>query len=302
MEEKFKLETKRGNKIACRIWKEEYKEYKGIIQLVHGMQEHIGRYSEFASFLAKEGYIVIGHDNLGHGDTIKSKEEFGHFADKNGWEYLVDDIHLVYEYAKNKYPDLKYIILGHSMGSLLVRTYITKYEDLIDKVILSGTSGRKKGLISGIIFVKILKVFLGKKYKSRLVEYLVTGSFNRKFEPTRTKADWTSKDENSVNKFINDKMCLKNFTLQAYEDLLKGNVYVNKQKNINKSLKVPILIISGDMDPVGEYSKGVIRVYKKLQKTNDKVDIRLFKDDRHEILNEVDKQYVYYVITNWIEK
>lgn len=232
----------------------------------------------------------------------KSEEEYGHFSDKQGWSNLVDDIHKVQAFAKKEYPDLKYTIFGHSMGSLLVRTYITKYKDKIDKVIICGTSGKRLGIISGIFLIKLMKIFLGKKYKSELIEYLVTGSFNKKFNPNRTVADWTSRDQESVDEFISDKKCLKNFTLQAYEDLLKGSLYVSKQKNVNKSIKVPILITSGDKDPVGENAKGVIRVYKMFEKGNYEVDIRLFKDARHELLNEINKEEVFGYILNWIEK
>ncbi len=302
MEKKFEIESSTGKKIAGRIWRQERKEYKGIIQLVHGMQEHIGRYTEFAEFLSQKGYIVIGHDHLGHGETVKNEEEYGHFSDKHGWSNLVDDIHKVQAFAKKEYPDLKYTIFGHSMGSLLVRTYITKYKDKIDKVIICGTSGKRLGIISGIFLIKLMKIFLGKKYKSELIEYLVTGSFNKKFNPNRTVADWTSRDQESVDEFISDKKCLKNFTLQAYEDLLKGSLYVSKQKNVNKSIKVPILITSGDKDPVGENAKGVIRVYKMFEKGNYEVDIRLFKDARHELLNEINKEEVFCYILNWIEK
>lgn len=301
MEEKIKIKSSVGVDIACRIWKDNKKEYKGIIQIVHGMQEHIGRYIEFAEFLAKEGYIVVGHDQLGHGDTVNSEEEYGHFSDTNGWEKLVEDINIVYKYIKEKYPNLKYILFGHSMGSILVRTYITKYNNPIDKVIICGTTKKRNGIRIGIGFIKILKVIFGKKYKSAFVEYLVTGSFNKKFEQ-KTRIDWISRDNETIKKFVSDKKCLKNFTLQAYEDLLKGTLYVSKQKNINKSMKIPLLFISGDMDPVGGYGRGIIKIFNMYQKTNEKVDIRLLKNARHEILNELDKEFVYTVIVKWIEK
>lgn len=302
MEEKFEIESSAGIKIACRIWKEELKEYKGVVQLVHGMQEHIGRYNIFAEFLAKNGYIVIGHDQLGHGNTVKAEEEYGHFSDENGWNCLIEDIHRVYEYSKEQYSDLKYIIFGHSMGSLLVRDYITKYKDNIDKIIISGTSGYRRDIPLGIFLLKILKLILGKKYKSKIARYLVMDSFNREFAPNRTIADWISRDDDVVDNYINDNKCLRNFTLQAYEDLLKGISYVSKQKNINKSLKVPMLFISGDEDPVGQNAKGVIKVFNKYEKINDNVTIRLIKNARHEIINELNKDFVFEMILSWIEK
>lgn len=302
MEEKFEIESSAGIKIACRIWKEERKEYKGVVQLVHGMQEHIGRYKVFAEFLASHGYIVIGHDHLGHGNTVKAEDEYGHFSDVNGWDYLVEDIHRVQIYTKEKYPNLKYVIFGHSMGSLLVREYITKYNDNIDKVILSGTSNSRFFLPIGILFLRFLEAILGKKYKSEFIRYLVLGSFNNQFSPNRTIADWISRDDEIVDNFINDNKCLRNFTLKAYEDLLQGTCYISKQKNINQSMNIPILFVSGDEDPVGQNSKGVIKVYNKYEKINNDVTIRLIKNARHEVLNEINKEFVFEIILSWIEK
>lgn len=304
MNKEFKFKSCTGKNVYARMWiNKEIKEYKAVVQLVHGMQEHIGRYDDFANMLAECGYIVVGHDHLGHGNTVEKEEEFGYFADIDGWNKLVEDIHILQNQIKNEYPDLPYVIMGHSMGSLLVRTYLTKYEDDIQGAIISGTSGQKTGLIAGMLLTKLVMLFRGKRYKSNLLEYLVTGSFNKKFKPNRTKSDWTTRDYEQVDKFVNDAKCGKNFTAIAYYDLLSGTYYLSKQKNINKTLNVPILIFSGDKDPVGENAKGVIRVYNMLKKAGlDNVRIRLFKDGRHEMLNEINKEEVYYFILDWLEK
>lgn len=290
--------------IKGREWKDESrKEYKGIVQIVHGMQEHIGRYEDFATFLAKQGYIVVAHDQLGHGKTAKQKNEYGFFAPKNGWKYLVDDVHLLYKQEKEKYPEIPYFIFGHSMGSLIVRTYLIRYQDKLEGAILSGTSGQKSLLRTGILLTKLLKVFKGQKYKSELMEYLVTGSFNRKFKPNETNVDWISRDKDTIQFYLKDEDNGKKFTLQAYEDLLKGTLFLSKQKNINKTQDIPIVLFSGDKDPVGENAKGVIRAYHMLEKANlQDVTIRLFKDGRHEMLHEINKEEVYRFILNWIEK
>ena len=304
MDKEFKFKSCTGKNVYARMWiNKEIKEYKAVVQLVHGMQEHIGRYDDFANMLAECGYIVVGHDHLGHGNTVEKEEEFGYFADSDGWNKLVEDIHILQNQIKNEYPNLPYVIMGHSMGSLLVRTYLTKYEDDIQGAIISGTSGQKTGLIAGMLLTKLVMLFRGKRYKSNLLEYLVTGSFNKKFKPNRTKSDWTTRDYEQVDKFVNDAKCGKNFTAIAYYDLLSGTYYLSKQKNINKTLNVPILIFSGDKDPVGENAKGVIRVYNMLKKAGlDNVRIRLFKDGRHEMLNEINKEEVYYFILDWLEK
>lgn len=304
MNKEFKFKSCTGKNVYARMWiNEEIKEYKAVVQLVHGMQEHIGRYDDFANVLAECGYIVVGHDHLGHGNTVEKEDEFGYFADSDGWNKLVEDIHILQNQIKSEYPDLPYVIMGHSMGSLLVRTYLTKYKDNIQGAIISGTSGQKTGLVAGMLLTKLIMLFRGKRYKSNLLEYLVTGSFNKKFKPNRTKSDWTTRDYEQVDRFVNDAKCGRNFTAIAYYDLLSGTYYLSKQKNINKTLNVPILIFSGDKDPVGENSKGVIRVYNMLNKAGlENVKIRLFKDGRHEMLNEINKEEVYYFILDWLQE
>ncbi len=305
MVESFYFTSSTGVEVYAQKWiNKELAEYKGIVQLVHGMQEHIGRYDDFAKVLADCGYIVVGHDHLGHGNTVKNEEDFGYFADTDGWDRLVEDIHILQNEIQKEYPELPYVIMGHSMGSLLVRTYVTKYKDNLSGMIISGTSGQKGSLlILGKMLIKVIMLFKGKRYKSKLLEYLITGSFNKKFKPNRTNADWTTRNEEIVDKYQKDPKCGKNFTAIAYYELLKGTHYLSKQKNINKTLKIPTLIFSGDKDPVGENAKGVIRVYKMLMKAGlDKVKIRLFKDGRHEMLNEINKDDVYYLILDWLKE
>lgn len=304
MKEEFSFNSCTGKKLYAAKWyKQEITNPIGVIQLVHGMQEHIGRYEEFIQELVMCGYIVVGHDQLGHGKTVQKEEEFGYFACNKGWDKLVEDIHILQNLIQKQYPNIPYIIMGHSMGSLLVRTYVSNYQDKLSGIILSGTSGQRKGLVSGIIVTKLIGLIKGENYRSKLLEYLITGSFNKKFKPTRNKADWTTRDYENVEKYDKDLLCGRNFTASAYLDLLKGSYYLSKQRNIKNTPKIPILLFSGDKDPVGEQSKGVIRVYHMLQKTgNEKVRIRLFKEGRHEMLNEINKKEVYYFILNWLDK
>lgn len=240
---------------------------------------------------------------MGHGETVKEESQFGHFADKDGWDRLVEDVHILQNQIKEEYTNIPYVVMGHSMGSLVVRTYVTKYKDDIDGIIISGTSGQVKGLSSGKMLIKLMKGIKGKKYKSKLVEYLITGSFNRKFKHPKTKSDWTSRDEKSVEKYVKDPKCGKNFTLQAYEDLLNGTQYLSKEENIIDTPNVPILIFSGEKDPVGENGKGVKRVYEMLRDTGkSNITLKLFPDGRHEMLNETNKEEVYQYILHWLQE
>lgn len=294
MIEEFYFTSSEGSRVFAKKWRnEEIKQYRGVVQLVHGMQEHIARYDEFAKMIADNGYIVVGHDHLGHGNTAKNEEDFGYFAKKDGWNRLVEHVHILQNQISKEYIELPYFIFAHSMGSLVVRTYLTKYKDNLAGVILSGTSGRKSGLLAGEVLTKLIMIFKGEYYRSSLLEYLITGSFSKKFQ----EVDHTTNTEEK------DPKCGFNFTTNGYLNLLKGTYYLSKQRNINKTMDVPILLISGDKDPVGEMGKGVIRVAKMLEKARLKnVTIRLFKDARHELINDVNKMQVYYVMFNWLNK
>lgn len=302
MIEEFRFKSSTSKEIYTKKWyNENLNEYKGVVQLVHGMEEHIGRYDEFANFLAKNGFVVVGHDHLGHGKTAKTDSELGYFTQKNGWFYLAEDIHILQNKIKQEYPNIPYIILGHSMGSLLTRTYVTLYQDDLNGIIITGTSGQKIGLLTGKILAKVIMIFKGKKYKSKMLAYLVTGSFNRQFKPNKTPVDWTTSDEKVIQEHINDTTPRCKFTASAYYELFKGSMYLNKKKNIKKTPNVPILIFSGDKDPVGEKGKGVKRVYKMLKKTGkEDVTLKLFPNGRHEMLNEINRQEVFNFVLNWI--
>ncbi len=304
MVESFYFTSSTGKNVYAKRWRnEDIKEYKGIIQLVHGMSEHIGRYEKFAKVLSNNGYIVVGHDHLGHGNTAETEEDLGYFSKENGWDRLVEDVHILQNKIAAEYPNLPYFIFGHSMGSLVVRTYLTKYKDNIKGVILSGTSGQKAGLLMGQVLTKLVILIYGDHYRSNILEYLITGSFNKKFNDTkRTDIDWITRDEEVLDEYEKDPKCGFNFTANGYLNLLKGVYYLSKQKNINKTMNVPILLISGDKDPVGKMGKGPMRVLKMLEKAGLKnVKLRLFRDARHELVNETNNGEVYYVILNWMK-
>lgn len=304
MIEEFNFKSSTGKKIHAQKWFDEtLKEYKAVVQLVHGMEEHIGRYEEFATFLAKHGFMVVGHDHLGHGKTAQSEEERGFFAEKDGWFYLVEDIHILQNKIKQEYPNIPYIIMGHSMGSLLTRTYVTLYQDPLDGIIITGTSGQKAGLLTGKLLSGCIMLSKGKKYKSKLLATLVTGSFNRQFKPNKTEIDWTTSDEKIIEEHSKDTIPHCKFTVSAYYELFRGSMYLNKKKNIAKTPNIPILIFSGEKDPVGENGKGVKRVYQMLKETGKKdVTLKLFPNGRHEMLNEINREEVFDFVLNWIKR
>ena len=304
MIEEFKFKSSTGKELYAKKWYDEKREnYKGVVQLVHGMEEFIGRYDEFALFLANNGYIVVGHDHIGHGNSVKDDSELGNFGCKDAWFRLTEDIHILQNIVSNQYPNLPYIVMGHSMGSLLTRTYLTIYKDKLSGAIITGTSGQKYGLHVGIVLALIIKFFKGGEYKSKLLERLVTGSFNNNFKPVRTEADWTTSDESRVDEYIRVAKPNRKFTVDSYIALFKGSIYLNKKDKIKNTPNIPILIFSGDKDPGGGNGKGVKRVYNMLKEAGvEDITFKLFKNGRHEMLNEVNREEVFNFVLNWLKK
>lgn len=275
---------------------------RGIVQLSHGMCEYIERYEDFIQYLTDNCILVCGNDHLGHGNSVSNDAGLGYMAKKNGWKYIIKDLHTTTLKIKEMYPDVPFYLLGHSMGSFAARNYITKYSNDIDGVIISGTSFSNIFSDAGIFFADITKLFKGSKYRSRFINNLMFKNYNDKYEDSTSDFDWISKDKNIVNKYEKDPHCNFIFTASGFKDCfcLLNSVSTNAwYKNVPKDL--PILLVSGSMDPVGNYGKGVKKVYKKL-KSNKVTDIRiqLYPSDRHEILNETDKKQVYKDILKWL--
>jgi len=275
---------------------------KAIVQIVHGMAEHADRYLDFADFLCSQGYIVFIHEHVGHGKTAMMVEKLGVFSDSHQNETMLEDTLKMNITAKKKYPHLKVFLLGHSMGSFIVRNFAAKYGNHLDGLIISGTGGRNKMLGVGILVAKVIKLFNGGNYKSKMIDNLSFGNFNWKYEDVKTKFDWLSRDREIVNKYIEDDFCGYLFDLNGMLSLFNLNRVANSDNTYMKTdNELKILIISGAMDPVGNFGKGVKEVhdnYKKFGSTNSV--IKLYNSSRHELLNEYNKESVYEDIVNFM--
>lgn len=274
---------------------------KGILQIAHGMLEHIDRYDDFANFMASNGIVVAGNDHLGHGSSVLSEEDRGFFSEGDGNKTVIEDIRKLSEILKEEYSGLPFFILGHSMGSFLLRQYISIYDDL-DGALIVGTGYQPYVLIkSGELICKAMAVFKGWRYRSKFVNQLAIGGNNKYFEPVKTKSDWLTRDEEIVDAYIKDKRIDFIFTLNAFYYMFKGMLYLYDKNYINKVPKdLPIILLSGYQDPVGNFGKDVKKLYNTCKDTMTDVTINLYNDDRHEILNELDKENIYEDILNWI--
>lgn len=275
---------------------------KAIFQMVHGMAEHSDRYEDFATFMCSNGYAVFINDHVGHGKSINNESDLGYFGERDGWLGFVNDAKLLTDIAKSEYPERPVIFFGHSMGSFVARYYAEKFGADIAGAVFSGTSGTNPGAGVGIILADVISKMRGSRYRSGFIDTIAFGSYNKCFGgKARTKFDWLSRDEAEVDAYINDSKCGYLFTAAGYKDMFKILKAVSSPswyKSVPFSL--PMLLVAGDMDPVGEYGKGVRQVSSDLKSSGHKsVSMKLYKDYRHEILNEVGRKDVYYDILTW---
>ncbi len=266
---------------------------KGVVQISHGMAEHSNRYIRFAEELCKAGYVVFLNDHVGHGLSVNDKKMLGYFG-KNGEEAFIDDMKILTDIAKNEYPDLPFFVLGHGMGSLIARKYTAKYKSFIDGVVYSATSGKNPMLGFGLFLANAMMKIKGDRYCSDLLDTMAFGSYNQKTEK-RTKCDWATRDEAEVDKYIADELCGYKYTASGMKSLFVTLKEVSSSDWYNTIPKeLPIFLVAGTMDPVGDYGKGVNQVYEILKKTgHHNVSKKMYEGARHEILNEINREEVF---------
>jgi len=274
-----------------------------ILQLSHGMCEYFERYEWFCDFLCSNGVIVCGNDHLGHGNSAKMSADLGYFAKQNGWKYLPEDVFTLTETVKKQYSNLPVFLLGHSMGSFIARAYLNVHGGELAGAIICGTAG--KNPLSGIgkLITKTIALFKGDRYRSRFVKGLSFSGYNDRCTEKRTENDWLTKDSIIVDKYCTDPFCSYTFTVSAYYDLMKILDFVNTPNGVANVLKdLPIFLISGAEDPVGAYGKGPAEALALFENAGcTRVSIKLFDGDRHELLNELDRERVARDILDFIQ-
>ena len=267
---------------------------RGIVQLSHGMCEHIGRYSEFAEYLTSHGFAVCGNDHLGHGESAASTDELGYFSKDNGWQNAVGDLHTLTSMMKDEYPTIPYFIFGHSMGSFLARAYSARYGDGLSGAVFCGTSGGVPAMGAQLRLISTISALRGDRYRSEWLYRTGFRSYTKRIPGLRTDQDWLSRDEGVVDRYIADERCMFKFTANGYENLMGVLRHVSSKEWYSAySATLPTLIISGDMDPVGDYGKGPTKVFRRLSDGGCDVRLHLYSGARHELLNETNRAEVY---------
>ena len=274
-----------------------------ILQIAHGMDEFIDRYEGFAKYLCDKGFLVTGNDHLGHGDSVNSNDDLGYFADKDGNRAVLNDIHMLTTITKKEYPNIPYFLLGHSMGSFYARQYIGEFGDELNGAIIMGTGHQPLAVVkAGMAACRMFALGKGWHYRSNAVNAMAFGAYNKKFEPARTSNDWLTKDEKIVDWYLNEPRCNYVFTLNGFYNMFKGISRLHDKQLLEAVPKrLPLFFVSGEDDPVGDFGKGVKAAVKSLEDVGcTNIKMKLYPNDRHEILNEFDKFDVYDDIWNWI--
>lgn len=289
-------------------WMPENGEIKAIIQITHGMIEYIERYEEFAGFLTSQGYMVVGHDHVGHGDSIVEKKDWGFLCDKkqiNPSDLLIEDMHTLRMMIQEEYKDIPYFMFAHSMGSYMLRKYLTLYNDNLRGAIICGTGYEKASKMKlGMFLAKVMSTFFGWRHISKIIIKSSFGGPYKQFDVTGKNPEnsWLSKNIESVRNYYSDPKCTFKFSISGYQALFEAVLYDCDIENVKKTpKKLPLFIISGKDDPVGNMGVGVKQVYD-LYKEAGSYDLtyQLYEDDRHEILNETDRQNIFDDILAWM--
>ena len=290
------------NSIHAEIYIPEGVEPRGVIQITHGMIDHIGRYKNLVEYFTGEGFAVAGADHLGHGGTAAAAEDFGYFAARDGYSLVVRDAHAMNALLHERYPDLPVVLLGHSMGSFIARLYAVEYPESIDGLIIHGTAGKNPAAPFGILLCRIMALFRGKRYRSRFIASLANGGYDKHFPKEEGKGAWLTRETAQVADREGDPRTSFEFTLSGYIDLFKMLSLCNKRSWYKRFPKeLPTLIVSGEADPVGAFGKGVRSVYSGLLAAGvSSLQIKLYEGARHELFNEINRNEVFGDLSEWL--
>lgn len=300
--ENYFLSSDGKTMIHYTMWYPE-KRIRGVIQLTHGMTEYMENYNEFAEFLCENDFFVAGHDQLGHGHSVKSSNELGHFINKNSVDILVEDMYNLMKKVRSEYPDMPYFLFGHSFGSFLSRIFAGTYGNKLSGLILTGTGNADiKKVKHALKLIRAIRITKKADYRSSLVQKTLFTSYSERIENPENMHEWICRDEKSIEDYLNDPLNNYVYTLNGFSTLLYAVLKMQEERVFEDTPeKLPILMMSGSEDPVGNYGEKVLEVcnlYKE-HKVKD-VTLKIYKGARHNILMEINKKGVMKDCMEWI--
>lgn len=282
---------------------EEPGDVKLVLQIVHGMAEYAERYEEFAEFLTARGIVLAGEDHMGHGKSVGEGGKYGYFCEQDPATVLVRDVHRLKKMTQEKYPHVPYVIMGHSMGSFITRNYLMRYGTGISGAIIMGTGMQSATTLGAAkAAVKLQKLFCGSAHVSRLIDKLAFGGYNKGVRDPKTEWDWLSRDEERVKRYIEDPLCGFTFTVNGFGTLFELISRLHDPEGLKKIPgALPVFMLSGTDDPVGDYGRGVKRAYDSLVAAGlQNIRLKMYEGGRHELLNETNRQEVMQDIYDWL--
>lgn len=297
------FDSKGAGKIhACR-WEPEGQP-RAVVQILHGIAEFVERYDDFANFLTTKGVLVVAEDHMGHGQSINGDGIQGYFH--GGWFTAIEDSMQLMADTKAEFPDLPYILFGHSMGSFMARTILCKYPDCgLTAAVICGTGWQPAAAMPAMVkMLEGISKLSDETKPSEMLQKLVFGSYNKKVEHPRTPYDWLTRDDRIVDAYIAHPLCGFTPTAGLMREMTRGIHYIQQKKNLEAMNKqLPVFFIAGGDDPVGPYGKGVHTCAEAFRKVGmEDVSVRIYPLCRHEILNEINREQVYQDVWKWIEK
>lgn len=306
VKEEFLFESRDGESRlhAVRYAPEDAGSVRCVLQVVHGMAEYVERYEEFAQFLTQRGIVVTGEDHLGHGKSVAEGGKYGYFCEQDPATVLVRDVHRLKKMTQELYPGVPYVIMGHSMGSFIARNYLIRYGTGISGAVIMGTGMQPPAVLkSAKCMVAIERLLHGSRHTDRLIDKLAFGGYNKKMEGCRTDWDWLSRDEQRVDQYMADPMCGFTFTVNGFGALFELISRLYSRESLRRIPKeLPVFMLSGDADPVGDYGKGVVRAYDSLKNAGlERISLKLYEGGRHELLNETNRAEVMQDVCDWLE-
>mgnify|MGYP001151787367 FL=1 len=307
VKEEFYFDSRDGKSRihAVRYRPEDAGQIRCILQVVHGMAEYVERYEEFAAYLVERGFVVTGDDHLGHGKSVGQGGKQGYFCEQDPATVLVRDVHRLKKLTEELYPGVPYVLMGHSMGSFIARNYLCRYGTGISGAVIMGTGMQPKAVLDMARLVAgIQKFFCGPMHVSRLLDRLAFGGYGKGITDRRTAFDWLSRDRERVDRYIADPMCGFTFTVNGFGALFELVLRLYSPENLAAvPRELPVFMVSGDADPVGDYGKGVRRAYDSLVAAGlTDIRLKLYPGGRHELLNETNRSQVMQDICRWVEE
>ena len=278
---------------------------RAVVHIYHGMGEHKERYLPFMDFLAEHGYVAVAHDHRNHGQSVSDKSGPGLFTSMDTWDRVIHDAYLVIRSSRELYPDLDICILGHSMGSVILRRVLFTYPDAADKAVIMATVPpytRTAGLFP-LLLAKTVQLLTKESSRSPFLAQVLNKPLLKGFKHPRTPFDWLTHDTAVIDRYISDPLCGFAYTPRFYAAFVKGIINLHQPGAIRQGRNIPLLFIAGAQDPVGNFGKGVKDVAACYEKAGfSRITLALVADARHEVLNEHNHEKTYHTLLDWLEQ